>query len=111
MRAQTPDLLRYITGLSLTHIFDLSCSAVMQVKYNFSETCDLSPRKLLKSKTHHLIVPKKQLESSLCSTGVSDAVQREETTTIIVAFALRLIPEDSLRVVSGRGYYNNPGHG
>lgn len=92
------------------HIFDLSCSAVMQVKYNLSETCDLSPRKLLKSKTHHLIVPKKQLESSLCSAGVSDAVQREETTTIIVAFALRLLPEDSLRVVSGRGYYNNPGH-
>lgn len=32
------------------HIFDLSCSTVMPVKYSLSETCDLSPRNLFKSK-------------------------------------------------------------
>lgn len=64
-----------------------------------------------KIKLHHLVVPKKQLESSLWSTGISDALQEEPATTIIAAFALRLPSKDSSHAASGRGRYSNPRHG
>lgn len=106
MNAKTLDPLHNIKGLSLRNIFDLGCSTIMQVKYNLSETCDLNAKK-----PHHLVVPKKQLESSLWSTGISDALQEEPATTIIAAFAPRLPSEDSSHAVSGREHYSNPGRG
>lgn len=45
------------------------------------------------------------------STGISDALQEEPATTVIAAFAPRLLSEDSWHAVSGRGHYSNPGHG